>query len=339
MLFQQGTNPDKLRIGLGHHTFERGPVGSGSDPCRFRNILWRPDTGHHILALRIDQKLAIKFLRPGRWIPRKRHAGCRRLAEIAEHHGLHIHGGSPACGNTMQLAIFVRPRIHPRAEHGANRAPELLCHILREGSSQFLLHNALVIRNNALPILGRKIGIKRKSFPVLQRLENILEMMMINTKHHIRIHLDEPAIGIPSKPRITRIPRQCRNGHIVQPEIQNRIHHARHRSPRARPDRDKQRFLRITKLLSRQRADMRQRRIDSSRQIGRISLAMIIKIGANFSGNRKSGRHWQSEIAHFSQIGPLATEQILHRSVAAGAAIPESVHPLSHQDLHFAVAR
>ena len=90
------------------------------------DLLRRADAGHHILALRIDQEFAIERLLAGRRIAGEGDAGRGIVAHIAEHHGLHVDRRAPAFRDVVQAAIGLGARIHPRAEHRADRAPELL---------------------------------------------------------------------------------------------------------------------------------------------------------------------------------------------------------------------
>eukprot|EP01036_Dinobryon_divergens_P051677 gene51678-69153_t len=69
-------------------------------------------------------------------------------------------------------------------------------------------------------------------------------------EHDIGIHLDEATIAVPCKARIARRSCEAFYGNIVKPQIQNRIHHPRHRHPRARADRYEQRLRRVAEDIS-----------------------------------------------------------------------------------------
>src|SRR6185437_14254078 len=78
MFFEIVCDFPKLAIGLGHDLLE------------FRDRLWSSNSRHYVLALSVNQKLAVKNLFTGRRIACEAHSGSRVLAHIAEHHGLHI---------------------------------------------------------------------------------------------------------------------------------------------------------------------------------------------------------------------------------------------------------
>ena len=111
-------------------------IDGRSEPASMRAasviVLRRADAGDHVLALRIDQELAVERLLAGRRVAGEGDAGRRGLAHVAEHHGLHVDGGAPALGNVVQAAIGDGARVHPAREHRADRAPELLLRVLRE---------------------------------------------------------------------------------------------------------------------------------------------------------------------------------------------------------------
>ena len=134
----------QLGEGLGHQLLERRRLRACRDARRLGDVLRRADAGDDILALRIDQKLAIELLLAGRGIAREGDAGRRGVAHIAEHHGLHADRGAPVLGDVVELAIGDGARRHPRLEHGADGAPQLLVHILRKGLAVVFLDAALV---------------------------------------------------------------------------------------------------------------------------------------------------------------------------------------------------
>ena len=113
VLFEQRVDPRQLLERLRHRGFHRCLVGAGFLARKFGDVLRRTDARDHVLALRVDQELAIQLALAGRWIAREGYAGCRGLAHIAEHHGLHVDRGAPGFGNVVQAAVGHRARVHP----------------------------------------------------------------------------------------------------------------------------------------------------------------------------------------------------------------------------------
>ena len=86
---------------LRQRRLHRRLVGPRLDPGGLGDVLRRADAGDDVLALGIDQELAVEFMRPGRGVAGEGDAGRRRLAHIAEHHGLDVDGGTPGGRNGL----------------------------------------------------------------------------------------------------------------------------------------------------------------------------------------------------------------------------------------------
>ena len=113
----------QLLVGLRHHLLE------------LADRLRRADAGDDVLALRVDQELAVELLGAGRRVAREADAGRRAIAGVAEHHHLHVDGGADRVGDVVDAAVFLGARVVPRAEHGVARHAQLLGRILRERPS------------------------------------------------------------------------------------------------------------------------------------------------------------------------------------------------------------
>ena len=74
---------------------------------------------------------------------------------------------------------------------------------------------------------------------------------------------------------------------------------------------------------------MLQRSLDLRLQFLRIGLAVRVEIGADRGRNGETGRHRQSKIGHFGEIGALAAKQIAKACFAFGFAVTEGEHPLT----------
>ena len=179
-----------------HRRFHRRLVGAGLLARGLGDLLRRANAGDHVLALGIDQKLAVEPLVAGRRIAREGDAGRRGLAHVAEHHGLDIDRGAPAFRDVVQAPIGDGALVHPGAEHRGYRAPQLLVRVLRERLAVLLLEPLLVAPHERDPVVGRKIGVERVAVAVLVVVEDFLEVVVAEAEHHVGIHRDEAAIGI-----------------------------------------------------------------------------------------------------------------------------------------------
>ena len=92
----------------------------------------RADAGDHVLALGIDQELAVEVVLAGGRVAREAHAGARLVAVVAEDHGLHVDRRAPGVGDVVQLAVGDGAVVLPGAEHRDDGAPELLARVFGE---------------------------------------------------------------------------------------------------------------------------------------------------------------------------------------------------------------
>ena len=114
---------------------------------------------------------------------------------------------------------------------------------------------------------------------------------MINTEHDVGIHLDEAAIGVVGEARVGRAPRQAFDGLVVEAEIEDRIHHARHRGAPARADRHEKRIFDIAKARAGGLAHGIERGIDHGLQFVGKRAAKVIISGTDFGRNGEAWRH------------------------------------------------
>ena len=293
-------------------------------------MLGRADARHHILALGIDQILAIELVGAGRRVAGEGDAGCAAVAHVAEHHRLHADGGAPVFGDIVQLAIGDGALRVPAAEDRADGAPELLHRILRERLAQMLLHLGLVAGHHGLPVVGGERRVQAEIAILFVQIEDLLEIMVIDAQHHVAIHLDEAAIAVIGEARIARLRRQAFDGLVVEAEIEHGIHHAGHGDAGARAHGDQQRIGGVAELGADGGFDLRQPGGDLRLQIGRIGFLVGVEIGADLGRDGDARRHRQAQAAHFRQIGALAAQQIAHVRPAIRLPGAKAVDPLGH---------
>ena len=92
----------------------------------------RADAGDHVLALGVDQVLAVEDVLAGGRVAREGDAGAAVVAHVAEHHRLHVGRRAPALGDVVLPAVDDGAVVVPRAEDGADGAPQLLVRVVGE---------------------------------------------------------------------------------------------------------------------------------------------------------------------------------------------------------------
>ena len=234
----------KLAENIRHRLFHRQIITAAIRTGRHRQWQRRANTRDDIFALGVDQILAIEGVFASRRVSGEGNTGGAVIPHIAEHHGLDIHRRAPACRNAVEPAIGGRARIHPAVEHGTDGAPQLVMRVLREWPAGLFLDNRHVGGDKRFQIVACQTSVIKDATAKLQLLEFVLEQPVINLHHDIGIHLDEAAIAVIGKALVIGAPGQPRNRVVIQPEIEHRIHHPRHRGARTGAHQDKKRVWR-----------------------------------------------------------------------------------------------
>ena len=168
---------------------------------------------------------------------------------------------------------------------------------------------------------------------VLQVVDHDFERLVIfvgallHAHHDVAVHLDEAPVTIPGESFILCRRGERKNRVVVQAEIQDRVHHAGHGVARAGPHRHQQREL---LLVAERRAhdlfDVGDAVLDHALQLFGIGLLVRVVVSADFGGDRETGRHRQTDAAHFGEVCALAAEQRLHGAVAVSLAVSEKIN-------------
>ncbi len=110
MAFKQVTYLEQFVVSAGQGLFHRGLA---LDRTTFRHGLRGPDPGHNVLTLSVNQVFTVENVFTGGGVAGKAHTCCAVIPHVAEHHGLYVNSGAPACGNIVQFAIGVGAWVHP----------------------------------------------------------------------------------------------------------------------------------------------------------------------------------------------------------------------------------
>ena len=173
MLLQFCGNFNKLLIAVGKILFQTGD--------RLRG----PDSGHHILALGVDQIFSVDALRTCGGISCKGNSGSGSISHVSEYHGLHVYSGSPLAGNIVHSAVNDGALIVPGTEYGLHGLHELHPGILREVLSHLVLINCLEALNHFFQVIRRQIRIEACAFGILDLIKHPFKKRLGNFHYHI----------------------------------------------------------------------------------------------------------------------------------------------------------
>ncbi len=168
--------------------------------------------------------------------------------------------------------------------------------------TQFAFCNALEFCDQLFPVIGFKLRIGIEAFVLFRDFQRFFEKPVVEPKHNVGIHLDEPAIAVPGKAFIPRSARKPCHRFIIETKVEHRIHHARHGDTRARANGHQQRVARIAKAFANGRFNMCQRCSDLAFQIICKICAFVEIFDAFFGCDREAWRDRQPDARHFRKV-------------------------------------
>ena len=295
--------------------------------------LWRADARDHVLSLGIDEVLAVEQALAGGRITGKGDTGAAVVAHVAEDHALHIHACAPLVGDAVELPVGDGAPSVPALKDGADGAPELFHGVLREGCPGLLTDDLLEGIHQDLPVASAQVGIEMDAQALLGALEFRFEEGVLHAEHHVAVHRDEAAVGIPSEARVPAGPLEGSNRFVIEAEVEDGVHHAGHGDPGTGANREQERILFSAKAAASLALEPAQC-IDNLAPEGLGKRAAIHVIGAALlSGEGEPRRDRNAKARHFCKVAALASKEVTHRCVAFVAVATKGVHTLAHRSL------
>ncbi len=131
------------------------------------------------------------------------------------------------------------------------------------------------------------------------------------SKHDPAVHGHEPAVGVIGEPLVVGLLGQALHRLVVEAEVEDGVHHPRHRELGPRPHRHQQRIARVTDPLP-------HRLLEpgpgpghfAGERIGPPGLH-VAAAGGGADGEARRHRKLQHR-GHLGQVGALAAEEVLH---------------------------
>ena len=283
------------------------------------------DAGHHVLALRVLQVVAVDALLPGAGVAGERDAGAGVHAQVAEDHRHDVHRGAEVGRDPLLAAVQDRPVGVPRAEHREHREVHLLPRVLRELAARVHAHDGLEAVHDPAQVARVEVEIVLGALGLLRLVDRVLERLALDPEHGLAEHLDQAAVGVPGEPLAARLLGQATHRLVGQADVQHRLHHARHGELGPRPDADEQRVRGVAELPAHLLFQLPQVLADLVGEAGGDG-ALAQVLAAGLGGDDEAGRHRQAQVGHLRQIRALATEQVLEVLVSLGEVVDELRH-------------
>ena len=300
-------------------------VGGLVDPLEVLQRHRVADAGHHVLALGVLEVVAVGPLLAGARVAGERDAGAGVVADVAEHHRDHVDGRAEVGRDTLLATVEDGAVGVPGVEHRLDRHVQLLPGLLREVAAGLLAHDLLERADQLLQVVGVQVEVVLDALGLLGVVDGLLERLAVDVQHGLAEHLDQPPVGVPGEPLVAGLLGQALHRLVRQADVEDRVHHARHRELRTGPDADQQRVSRVTELAAHRRLKLPEVLGDLAVQLGgRASVAQ--EGAAGFGGNNEPGRDRKTYVGHFGQVGTFTTQQILLVFIAFGEVINELRH-------------
>ena len=316
MFLERGANFHEFGVGFGHLVLQ------------LEDGLGGAHAGDDVFALSVEEKFAVEFVDSVGGIAGERDAGAGGLTGVAIYHGLDVDGGAPLGGDAVFGAVNLSAIIHPRTEDGTGGAAELVPRIIWEGFSGAVFDEGLEALDEFLLVGGGQLAVDDVAVIglVLECVDHGLERIVVfafaflDADDDVAIHLDEAAVAVPGEALVFGRGDQGEDGLVVETEIENGVHHAGHRVAGTRADGDEEGEAGgIAKLVAHDLLHVLHAGFHLGLQRGRIGALVGVVIGADLGRDREAGRHGEPDASHLGEVGALAAEEVLHRTVTIGA--------------------
>ena len=215
-------------------------IGAAVATLQCRQLHRRADAGNHVLALGVEQVVAVENVSAGVRVAREGDAGAAGFALVAEHHGADIDAGAVdiAPADLFDLAIGDCLVGHPAVEDRIDRADELVPGVLGE----FLANHCAVFRlepaTEILQFVGVDLGVGHGLFflapetpgdnAVFVDFENVFKFFLAQPHGCRPVHHNEAAIGVVGEARVLRFRGKAFDGLVVESKVEDGLHHAGH---------------------------------------------------------------------------------------------------------------
>ena len=210
------------------------------------------DARHHVLTLGVDQIVAIQDIFPVARVPGEAHAGGRIIAHVAENHGADIHRGAVGQigGNVELAAIIHRPFAHPGLKHALHGQEELGPGVLGKRPPGLLLDEILKACYYFRQGFGGQLSIHSGVVLFLNVIKNLVKFGVRDSQADLAEELQETPVGVVDEALILGQLDHAFGRFIIEPQVEDGVHHTRHGQGGTGTDRDQQGLGRVTEAFA-----------------------------------------------------------------------------------------
>ena len=297
----------------------------GHNLLHLRNRHRSADAGDDVFALRVHEKLTHKFSLARRGIARKGDARAGLVVKVSERHHLDVDGGAPAVGNVVVAAVDIGAGVVPAAEHGLDRLEKLLLRVGREVLADLSLVLGLELTRKFLKIVGGKFDVELNALLLFHFVDELFKILLTDLHNDVGEHLDKAAVAVPRPAGVLRLRGERLDDLLVETEVENRIHHTRHRRARAGADRNEKRILGVAELLAGGLLELVDIFHHLRDDVVTDLLAVVVVARAGLGRDREALGNGKPQSRHLGEVGALAAEKFAHVGVAFGLSCTEEI--------------
>jgi hypothetical protein len=218
----------------------------------------------------------------------------------------------------------------PGAEDRANGQGQLELRILGKRLPGLLVE-ALVGRDEPAQRRRRQLGVGRGPHAHLGPVEQVVEETAVDPEDDVAEHREEAAVAVPGEAIVPGPLGQPLDRLVVQAEVQDRFHHARHGDPGAGADGDEERAVGVAEPEADEALEAPEMPLHLLPQALGVAPAQADVLGPRLGRDREPGRDPDSQIGHLGQLASLAAEQIPELARAFGPTPSEEIDKLPHR--------
>jgi hypothetical protein len=300
-------------------------VGLGKAGLELDELHRGADAGHDVLALGVDEAVAIELVGAGVRIAGEADAGAGGVTLVAEDHLDDVDGRALEVGDLLDAAVGDGLFRLPGVEDGVDGAPELGHRVLGEARALLGLVEGLELLAELLELGGVEVGVALGPDLFLHLGEHLLHGLLGQAHGGGGVHLDEAAVGIVGEAGIAGLGGQALDGLVVEAEVEDGLEHAGHGAGRAGADGDEEGVLLVSELLADLLLKLGHGHLDLVDDALGELLAGLVVFLAGGDADGEAGGDGETDLGHLHEAGTLAAEDVLAGHLGLGDAAAELV--------------
>jgi hypothetical protein len=208
----------------------------------------------------------------------------------------------------------------------------LLPWVVREIDAEALMDQRLECADEFFKRLGIQLVVELHAGALLalfqQQVERValLVRLGLEAEHNVAIHLDEAAVGVEGEAGVAGAAGEALHGGVVEAEIEDGVHHARHGDARAGAHRDEQWVVCVAETHAHGVFDVSDASPNSRLEALGHPRAEGVKGVADLGGDGEAGWDRDPDATHLGEASAFAAEEVFHLTAAVGLPVAKEIH-------------